>query len=168
MANWRIPVAALTLSFAAGAGLMVQEGWVEVASIPTKNDVPTYGFGSTTKEDGSAVRIGDRTTPVRAVKRTAAYLANAEDDMKDTLQGVDLTQGEFDLYMNWRYQYGIGAWRKSSMLADLKAGSYVLACYDLLRYRFSGGYDCSTPGNKRCAGVWTRQLDRFADCWRAQ
>jgi lysozyme len=168
MANWRIPVAALTLSFAAGAGLMVSEGYVEVASIPTQNDKPTYGFGSTTKEDGSAVRIGERTTPMRAVKRTAAYLANAEADMKDTLQGVDLTQGEFDVYMNWRYQYGIGAWRKSSMLADLKDGSYVLACYDLLRYRFSGGYDCSTPGNKRCAGVWTRQLDRFADCWRAQ
>ena len=38
----------------------------------------------------------------------------------------------------------------------------------LLAYRFSGGYDCSTPGNKRCAGVWTRQLERYETCMELQ
>ena len=29
-------------------------------------------------------------------------------------------------------------------------------------------YDCSTPGNKVCRGVWTRQQARHAACMEAQ
>ena len=70
--------------------------------------------------------------------------------------------------MDWRYQYGGAAWRSSSMLRELRAGNYAGACQALLKYRFSAGYDCSTPGNKVCAGVWTRQLKRHAACMAAQ
>ena len=42
------------------------------------------------------------------------------------------------------------------------------ACQALLRYRFSAGYDCSTPGNRICPGVWTRQQARHAACMAAQ
>ena len=54
------------------------------------------------------------------------------------------------------------------MRQSLLAGSYYAACKDLLKYRFAAGYDCSTPGNRRCAGVWSRQLDRFAVCYSLQ
>jgi hypothetical protein len=35
---------------------------------------------------------------------------------------------------------------------------------DIVRWRF----DCSTPGNKVCRGVWTRQQARHAACMEAQ
>ena len=164
----RIPAAVLTMSIGGLSALFVSEHYTEKAIIPTKGDVPTYGFGSTTKPDGSRVQLGDRTTPVAAVTRTLSYLEDAQKDVKDTLEGVVLTQGEFDVYMNWRYQYGIGAWRKSSMLRHLRAGNYIAACDALLLYKFSGGYDCSTPGNRVCAGVWTRQQERHRDCMAEQ
>ena len=164
----RILVASLTLSAAAFVGLTTNEGYTGVAIIPTKGDVPTLGFGSTTHADGRAVKMGDSTTPPKALARTLAYIQADEADMRKTLEGVALHQAEYDVYIDWRYQYGATAWRNSSMLRELRAGNYPAACQALLRYKFSAGYDCSTPGNRICSGVWTRQLKRHAQCMEAQ
>ncbi|MES2488564.1 MAG: lysozyme [Pseudomonadota bacterium] len=160
----RVAVYALTLSFAAFAKLVTDEGYTDTAVIPTKGDVPTHGFGSTKHEDGTPVRLGEKTTPVRAVQLAAAHINAEEIRFRDSLPNVALTQGEYDVYMDFVYQYGIGNWRTSSMRADLLAKRYRQACNDLLKYRYSAGYDCSTPGNKRCAGVWVRQQQRHARC----
>lgn len=85
-----------------------------------------------------------------------------------SLPGVKLHQEEFDVYMDFVGQFGIGNWRASSMRRDLLMGDYVGACNALLLYKYSAGYDCSTPGNKRCYGVWTRQLDRNRKCLESQ
>lgn len=164
----RVLVAALSFSATGLVGLAVHEGYVGNAMIPTKNDRPTLGFGSTTRADGSPVQLGDTTTPVKALQRTLAYLQDAEAEMKRTLDGVELHQAEYDVYLDWRYQYGGGAWAKSSMLRHLRAGNYVAACNALLAYKFSGGYDCSVPGNRVCPGVWTRQLERHKKCMEVQ
>lgn len=63
---------------------------------------------------------------------------------------------------------GTGAWQKSSMRRHLLQGQHRQACDALLQYRFAAGFDCSTPGNKRCMGVWTRQLERHRKCLEAQ
>ena len=150
---------------------MGHEAYVGQAMIPTKGDRPTLGFGSTTHEDGTPVRMGDRTTPERALKRTLAYIQADEADMRRTLEGVALYQAEYDLYLNWRYQYGATAWAKSSMLRELRAGNYVAACDALLLYKMQAGRDCSQPQNwgpQGCKGVWTRQQERHAQCMAAQ
>lgn len=164
----RIAVASLVLSMAAFVGIVVSEDYTERAVIPTKNDRPTVGFGSTFREDGKPVQIGDTITPVRAVTRAAAHLTREEAAFRASLPGVALHQAEYDLYMDWLYQYGSGAWLKSSMRRELLAGRYAQACHALLRYKYAGGYDCSTPGNRRCSGVWTRQLERHRKCMEAQ
>ena len=166
--NARILVAALSLSAAAFVGLTLEEGYEGQAMIPTKGDVPTMGFGSTTHADGRQVRMGDTTTPPKALARTLLYVQADEADMRKTLEGVALHQAEYDIYIDWRYQYGATAWRNSSMLRELRAGNHPAACHALLRYKFSAGYDCSTPGNRVCAGVWARQLKRHAACMEAQ
>lgn len=163
----RMHVAALTLSASAFVGIVVSESYTDQAVIPTKNDRPTVGFGSTFHEDGTAVRMGDKTTPVRALVKAAAHLGKEEVKFRASLPSVALHQAEYDLYMDWVYQYGAGAWEKSSMRRRLLAGDYRGACDALLLYKFSGGYDCSIPGNKVCAGVWTRQLDRHKHCLEA-
>lgn len=168
MKRARILVSSLSLSAAAFVGILVSENYAETAMIPTKNDRPTVGFGSTFKEDGSPVKMGDRITPVRAVQRAAAHLSREEQAFRASIPGVALHPAEYDLYMDWVYQYGTGAWSKSSMRHELLAGRYPQACSAILLYKKSGGYDCSIPGNRICAGVWTRQLERHQKCMEAQ
>ena len=164
----RILVAGLGLSAAAFIGLVTDEGYTDRAVVPTINDRPTVGFGSTFHESGAPVRMGDTTTPVRALIKAQAHIAKEESVFRESLPGVALHQSEYDLYVDFVYQYGTGAWLKSSMRRALLAGDYRGACDALLMYRFSGGFDCSTPGNKRCAGVWTRQQQRHAACMAVQ
>ena len=164
----RVIVAALTLSAAGLIAIVTHEGYTDRAVIPTEGDRPTVGFGSTVREDGTPVQMGDRTDPVRALRTVQAHLDREERAFRESLHGVALTQGEYDLYMDFVYQYGIGNWRKSSMRRHLLAGEYRAACDALLLWRKAGGYDCSTlvngQPNKRCWGVWTRQLERHRKC----
>lgn len=164
----RIAVAALSLSAAGFATWQASEGFTPVAVIPTKGDVPTIGHGSTRYEDGSPVRMGDSITPARAEVLARNLNSQAEKQFAASLPGVKLHQAEFDIYMDFIGQYGIGTWLKGSPRRDLLAGNYAQACNDLLKYRYAAGFDCSAPGNKRCAGVWTRQLERHAKCMSAQ
>lgn len=168
MSRVRLAVAGLSLSAAAFVGILAREGYTETAVIPTKNDRPTVGFGSTFREDGAAVQLGDRITPVRAVQRAAAHVSREEAAFRASLPGVELTPVEYDVYVDWVYQYGTGAWAKSSMRRHLVAGDYRAACDALLLYKFSGGYDCSAPGNRTCPGVWGRQLARHEKCMGEQ
>lgn len=163
----RVLVATLVLSVAGFVGLVSQEGYTDKAIVPTQGDRPTLGFGSTFHEDGAPVKLGESTTPVRALLKAHAHLKAEEQSFRASLPGVALTQDEYDVYMDFVYQFGNTTWGKSSMRAHLLAGRYESACQALLLYRYSAGYDCSTPGNKRCAGVWTRQQQRHAQCMAA-
>jgi GH24 family phage-related lysozyme (muramidase) len=174
----RITAASLSLSAAGFIGISVHEYYVGEAMIPTRGDRPTIGFGSTFHEDGTPVRVGEKTTPVRAIVLAGDHIAKEEAKCRDSLPGVSLHQGEYDIYCgDWTYQYGSGAWLKSSMREDLLLGNYWRACHDLLAYRWMNKgkpneYDCSTlvngQPNKRCWGVWTRQLNRYTDCMAMQ
>lgn len=160
----RTVVASLTLSAAALIGVALEEAYVDTAMIPTKNDRPTLGYGSTFHADGTPVKLGDKTDPARALVMLQAHISKEEASFQRSLAGARLYQHEYDAYMDFVYQFGQGRWWGSSMRKHVLAGEYRLACDALLKYRFSGGYDCSTPGNKRCSGVWTRQLKRHQKC----
>ena len=164
----RLAVSVLTVSLAGFGAWKASEGYTDTAVIPTKGDVPTIGHGSTRYEDGTKVRLGDTITRPRAELLARNLMTQDERQFAASLPGVRLHQEEFDLYMDFTGQYGIGNWRASSMRRDLLDGNYAQACNDLLKYRFAAGFDCSMPGNKRCAGVWSRQLERHAKCMAAQ
>lgn len=168
MTRARMAVAALTLSIAGLATWKASEGFTPVAMIPTKGDVPTIGHGSTRYEDGSKVRMGDTITRERASILARNLMTQDERRFADSLPGAKLYPGEFDAHMDFVGQFGIGNWRASSMRREIMAGNYASACHALLRYKFAAGYDCSTPGNRRCPGVWTRQLARHQKCMEAQ
>lgn len=164
----RIAVAALTLSAAGFSAWQASEGYTSVAVIPTKGDVPTIGHGSTHYEDGSPVKMGDTITRARAVVLARNLNSADEKQFAASLPGVSLHQQEFDVYMDFVGQYGITNWRHSSMRRNLLGGQYAAACNSLAAYRFAAGYDCATPGNHRCPGVWTRQKQRIDKCLAAQ
>lgn len=164
----RIAVGVLTLSAGALVAMLSDEGYTDRAVIPTKGDVPTVGFGSTVHEDGSRVQMGDTVTPQRALVKALAHVSKDEAAFRASLPGAKLTQGEFDVYLDFTYQYGVANWRNSSMRRHVMAERYIAACDALLAYRKAAGYDCSTmidgKPNKRCWGVWKRQQERHAKC----
>jgi GH24 family phage-related lysozyme (muramidase) len=103
--------------------------------------------------------------------KASAHISKEEASFRASLPGVKLHQAEYDLYMDWVYQFGIGNWRGSSMRDQLLRGHYSAACDGLLAYNKAGGRDCSLPANwgpKGCKGVWTRQLERRKKCMEAQ
>jgi GH24 family phage-related lysozyme (muramidase) len=164
----RVLVAALTLSAVGFIGIVSSEDYVGAAMIPTRGDRPTVGFGSTFHEDGRPVKLGDTTTPARALVKAQAHIGREEAIFRKSLDGSSLHQEEFDLYMDWVYQYGTGNWMGSSMRRHILAGNHAAACDALLLWKRSAGFDCSIPGNKVCAGVWTRQLERHKKCLAVQ
>ncbi|WP_065760244.1 glycoside hydrolase family protein [Pseudomonas defluvii] len=164
----RIAVGLLTMSLAGIGAWKANEGYTSNAIIPTKGDVPTIGHGSTRYEDGTHVRMGDTITPARADVLARNLIRQDEKQFAASIPGVKLYQEEFDLYMDFVGQYGMGNWRTGSPRRYLLEGNYVGACEALLLYRYAAGFDCSTPGNKRCPGVWKRQLERNAKCKAVQ
>jgi lysozyme len=158
-------VGAMAVSAAAFTAWQSREGFTNHAVIPVKGDVPTIGHGSTHYENGSPVKMGDTISRKRADQLAHNLMSTDEKRFKESLPAsVTLTQDEYDVYIDFIGQYGIANWNLSSMRRDVIAGRYADACADLKRYRFVAGYDCSTPGNHRCPGVWTRQLARYNQC----
>jgi lysozyme len=165
----RVLVAALSLSLVGFASWQASEGWTDTPVIPTKGDRPTIGHGSTFYEDGTPVKLTDPPiTRERGEVLARNLLSKDEKALAASLPGAKLYPEEHAEYLDFIGQYGSGTWRKSSMRRHVMAGEYVQACNALLRYRFAAGYDCSTPGNRRCSGVWTRQLERHRKCLEAQ
>ncbi len=188
----RVPAAGLGIGAAILASWIAAEGFSAAPIIPVRGDVPTIGHGATRYEDGTRVTMADPPITRERARDLAAnlleqqYGACVRDSLGDTL----VQQVEFALAVDFAGQYGCGAWRGSSMLARMRAGDYVGACQAYLSYRFMTStqalqgysayqwdaagratrwrYDCSTPGNKVCRGVWTRQQARHAACMGAQ
>jgi len=179
----RLAVALLTIS-ASGFGTWIASegsgpttvqpgvGKVHHAYVPTKGDVPTIGHGSTRYEDGTPVKLTDKPISSERAKQLARNLFSEDERrFRASIPGVKLFQDEYDLYLDFTGQYGIGNWRNSSMRSNLLAGDYPAACQSLLKWRNQGGRDCSKPQNwgpKGCKGVWTRQQERHAKCMAAQ
>lgn len=163
--NSRLPIAILTLSAAAFGVIVTHESYTDKAVIPTKNDRPTVGFGSTFRDDGSPVQLGDTITPVQAVKRSMAHIAKDEAGLKKCVAG-ELSQNEYDILVDFSYQYGIKATCASSIVRHINAGEYSKSCESYKKYKYSGGFDCSIAGNRVCSGVWKRQLERFNQCMK--
>jgi len=170
MKHPRVAIAALSLSAAGFVGILLSEGYTDTAIIPTKGDVPTVGFGSTFRDDGSRVQMGDRITPPRAVARSATHIAKDEAGLKRCVTGL-LSQKEYDILVDFVYQYGVAATCRSSMVRFINEGRYTEACDAYGLYKKSQGRDCSDPkhwGPGGCKGVWLRNQERRHECMEAQ
>lgn len=163
----RSAVVGLAFSAAALIGLAVSEGYTDRAIIPTKGDVPTLGFGTTTRPDGSPVQMGDRTNPVEALQRKARDIQKFEGALKQCVT-VPLHQAEFDVYVDHAYNIGTAAFCSSTIVRRLNAGDYAGACDAILMWRRVGQQDCSVPGNRVCWGLWERRLAAHAKCKAVQ
>lgn len=159
----RSSVIALSLSAAGLIGIALSEGYTDKAIIPTKGDVPTLGFGTTTRPDGSPVRMGDRTNPVDALQRKQRDLVKFEGALKNCVK-VPLHQYEYDAYVDFSYNIGSAGFCGSTVVRRLNQQNYAGACNAILMWKRVGKQDCSIPGNKICYGLWERRLATHSQC----
>lgn len=172
-AKKRVAASLLSISVAGFASWAGYEGFSTNPIIPVAGDVPTIGHGSTRYEDGRRVRMDDPPISRERAEQLAKNLIKADErQFHKSIPGVKLNQQEYDVYIDFIGQYGIGSWNRSSARRHLLAGEYTKACDALLMWRYAGGYDCSTTvngrPNNRCWGVWKRQKERHSKCLEAQ
>lgn len=157
MIKQRILAAALSLSAAGFAGIVLQEGYTEKAVIPVPGDVPTIGFGTT-----EGVKMGDKITPPQAIGRAVRDINKFEGALKRCVT-VPLSQSEYDAFVSLAYNVGPGAFCKSGIVRKLNAMDYEGACAEIMRWRFFQGKDCAIPANK-CSGLYSRRKIESEQC----
>lgn len=160
MTDNRMWLAALVLSAAGLVGIAVDEGYSGKAiPDPVKGTaVPTLGFGTT-----GGVKMGDTTTPVKALQRKLQDVQSFEGAIKRCVT-VPLYQYEYDAYINLAYNIGPAAFCSSTLVKRLNASDYPGACDGILMWKMVGSVDCSTPGNKTCSGLWERRQRLHKQC----
>lgn len=162
----KVWIGILAASAAAIGGIKAHEGF-RTKPYHDVGRVATVGYGSTRYENGTPVKINDApVTRERADKMLRAHVAKDEGRLKAMLPNVKLSQAEYDVYLDFAYNFGIKTFERSSMRRELLAGNHKAACRALLRYRYAAGRDCSVRKNG-CYGVWQRQLARYNKCMGA-
>lgn len=158
----RVSVATLVLSAAAFVGILTREGYTDNAVIPVPGDVPTIGFGTT-----GDVHLGDKTTPVKAAQRALKDVSTYEGAVKQCVH-APLYQGEYDTYVDLSYNIGPSAFCNSTIVKRLNKLDYKGACDAILMWKKFNGFDCSTPGNRVCSGLWKDRQRSYSNCMAAQ
>jgi lysozyme len=166
--NPKVAIAALSLSAAAFVGLATKEYYTDTAVIPIPGDRPTVGFGSTFNENGTPVKLGDKTTPVKALRMSLAHIAKDELRLKRCVTG-EMSQAEYDILVDFAYWRGSAGACRSEVVRSINTGDYIGACeaYLNLDSRQAAGKDCAIASN-RCRGVWLRAQERHKKCMAAQ
>ena len=164
----RVRKSALAMAASIGAilGIVSNEGFSDKAYIPVPGDVPTIGYGSTKRDDGSPVQMGDTITEPEAREKAVREIRSVyEAGLKKCLTDIPLTQGEYDALVDAAYNLGTAAVCKSGMVRNFKTGNYKAGCEYFLKYRFSQGRDCFLPENaKICGGIKTRRIYEYRLC----
>ena len=168
----RQSIVVLALSAAGLVGIVGREGYSDRAYPDPVHGtaVPTIGFGST----GPDVRMGDTTTPVKALERALTDVGKFEGALKRCVF-VPLHQYEYDAYVSLAYNVGPVNFCKnkdggpSTLVQRLNAEDYPGACEAILLYDRAGPVNkpqdrCSHPGNRTCRGLWKDRLKLHQQC----
>jgi lysozyme len=146
----RKQVATISLSATALVALLLHEGYRENAYTPVAGDVPTIGFGTT-----SGVKLGDRTSPEKALTVALRDVQRFEGSLKDCVT-VPLHQHEYDAYISLSYNIGSNAFCKSTLVRKLNTQDYAGACQEILRWdKFQG---------KALTGLTKRRQEEHQKC----
>lgn len=166
MSKTKYVVTLLAASAAFFTSLEIREGY---SAKPYKDGggVVTQGIGSTVKPNGQPIKMTDPVITRKTAQEWAkAHVSKDEVAFRKSLQGVKLSQAEYNSYLDFVYNFGQSNWNKSSMRRNLQAGNYIDACKSLLKWRYVAGKDCSIRKNN-CYGVYLRQLERHNQCMSA-
>ena len=160
----RIKIAALSLSAVGLVALVGHEGYTDSAVQPLPGDRWTYGFGMTTRDDGTPVQPGDRTTPTRALVSTLKDINKREEAVRKCLSPETVMYPhEWDFVVDFSFNVGVGNFCSSRMAALFSAGRHADACLEPLRWFKYQGRDCRIRANK-CYGLIERREKQVQQC----
>lgn len=122
----------------AGQDIIKQfEGLRLVGYMPTPNDVPTCGYGST-RIHGRKVILGEHITIEEAQEQLELDLLQFEDVINNSVK-TPLTQNQFDALVSFTYNVGSGNFKSSTLLKLLNAGNYKGAADQFVRWNKQAG-----------------------------
>lgn len=151
----RKPIIALVVSVAGLGGIAMHEGYRDEAYIPVPGDVATIGYGSTTYQDGSKVKIGDTITRKAATELLGNKVNMFERQVKSCVK-TPLMQYEYDAYMSLTYNIGGQAFCSSTLVRKLNIYDYEGACQEILKWdKFKG---------KALQGLTNRRQQEYKQC----
>ncbi|MGK2908561.1 MAG: lysozyme [Sphingobium sp.] len=110
------------------------DGMVQ-AYMPTPNDRPTIGYGTT----GPDVQMGTVWTRARCEERFAEHFAEFAQGVTDALDGAPTTQGQYDAMCSLAYNIGQTAFRNSTLLKAHKSGAYTTAQKEFAKWNKQAG-----------------------------
>lgn len=113
----------------------------------------TIGWGSTTDENGAAIKLGTTWTKERADARFASDLAKFEASVNALLGSAPTTQSQFDALVSFGYNVGAGdgGLKTSTLLRKHKEGDYAGAKAEFARWNKSGGVVLAGLTRRRAA-----------------
>jgi len=149
MTKVRTAAASLVVSASVLVGLAVHEGYVGTAYRDPVG-IPTIGFGET-----AGVQMGQTTTPVRAMIQLLDSANKHAKGMVECIK-VPISQNEFDAYLDFTYNVGVGAFCRSGLVRLLNQGKYEEACAELKKWVYAGG--------KVLPGLVTRREKEYQTC----
>ncbi len=169
----RLALAALVLSATGLVYIAQREGFrADAYPDPVHGAaLPTIGYGST-----AGVKLGDKTTPERALVRLRADAGDKEVALRRCLGDVRLLQREWDAYVALAHNVGAttvcmnnARTAPSTLVQRLRAGDFAGACNAILLYDRAGAVRvpsdrCSHPDNRTCRGVWADRQQLRAMC----
>ena len=161
VSGMRVTVAVLALSGGGLVGIAVDEGYSDKAYPDPVHGtkVATIGFGTT-----QGVKMGDTTTPVKALQRKLSDIQQMEGAVKECVK-VPLHQHEYDAYINFSYNIGTTKFCGSTLVKKLNAGDYEGACNEMARWTWAGSTNCALPENRsKCGGLVVRRQKLVAEC----
>lgn len=159
----RVGIAIVMVTASTLTGIAKYEDYRETAYVPVKGDVATIGFGST-----KGVKLGDRTTPTRALLRLYEEVEGVYADGLKRCITVPLHMHEFGAYVSLAYNVGVPTvCRKAkpgeppNLIDLINAQKYAEACARI--EAFNKGPD-GKGGKKVLPGLVKRRAVERAMC----
>ena len=147
--KYRVAAASLVITASTLIGIATHEGYVGSTYLDAVG-VPTIGFGETKN-----VKTGQKTDPVRALIQLNESIDEHAKGMILCIK-VPLSQNEFDAYLSFTYNVGVGAFCRSTMVKKLNAMDYEGACKELLKWVYAGA--------KPLPGLVKRREQEYKQC----
>lgn len=142
-------IAALSISIACITAIASNEGFRGYAYRDPVG-IPTIGYGET-----NGVKMGDKITQREALDRLKVSANEHGQGMAKCIK-VPLSQNEYDAYVDFTYNVGVGAFCRSTLVKKLNAGDYAGACKELLKWDKAGG--------KVLPGLTKRRQEEYKLC----
>lgn len=105
------------------------------AYMPTPNDRPTIGWGST----GPDIKLGMTWTQAQADARFADDLAKFATGVEKLVAKAPTTQAQYDALVSFAYNCGLEALKTSTLLREHKNGDYESAAGQFARWNKQAG-----------------------------